>query len=39
MEQNVGCVVLGQNYVAVKRLGALVSVINAAHELDERGKL
>ena len=38
-EQNVGCVVLGQNYVAVKRLGALVSVINAAHELDERGKL
>ena len=38
-EQNLGCVVLGQNYVAAKRLGALASVINAAHQLDERGEL
>jgi len=38
-EQNLGCVVLGQNYVAAKRLGALAWVINAAHELDERGEL
>jgi CubicO group peptidase (beta-lactamase class C family) len=38
-ERNLGCVVLAQNYVAAKRLGALASVINAAHELDERGEL
>ena len=34
-ERDLGCLVLGQNYVAAKRLGALASVINAAHQLDE----
>ena len=38
-EAGLGCVVMGQNYVAAKRLGALALVINAAHGLEERDPL